>query len=321
MTTPGPGIRWREAARAAQWEARRWAYVDLGGGAENTVFIAGSGRSGTTWVEEVVDRHHDHRVMFEPFFPRQVPQLGAMVEGLYLRNDVADPRYVEPVARVLEGRLRNRWIDHLNRVRIARKRLIKEIRANCWLGWAARRWPHMPMVFVMRHPLAVATSSLGMGWSDGLDRVLAQPELVADHCAEHTDFLRALSDPLERAVARWCVENIVPMRTLGPTRATLLLYEDLVAEPQREAGRLLSAFGQLPDDALTSALARPSHLSAGGSAATTGASPVTAWRERLDPSQRARAVRVIERLGFGDVYGDDPWPDSAAAHAKWARAT
>jgi hypothetical protein len=311
---------WRDAARGAQWELRRWGYVDLGGGVEDTVFVAGSGRSGTTWVEEVVDRHHDHRVLFEPFYPKQVPQVAAMTEGLYLRNDVDDPRYVQPVQRVLEGRLRNRWIDHLNHVRVARRRLVKEIRANCWLGWAARRWPQMPMVFVMRHPLAVVTSGLGMGWSDGLDRVLAQPTLIADHCADHVDYLRGLTDPLERAVARWCVENLVPMRTLGPGRATLVLYEDLVAEPEREAQRLVTALGQSSDAALQDALARPSHLSAGGSAATTGGSPVRAWRDRLDDVSRARGVAVLRELGFGDIYGDDPMPDSAAAHGQWGHA-
>jgi hypothetical protein len=309
---------WRGAARSAQWELRRWGYVDLGGGVEDTVFIAGSGRSGTTWVEEIVDRHHDHRVLFEPFYPKQVPQVTAMTEGLYLRNDINDPRYVQPVQRVLEGRLRNRWVDHLNHVHVARRRLVKEIRANCWLGWAARRWPQMPMIFVMRHPLAVVTSGLGMGWSDGLERVLAQPTLIADHCADHVDYLRALTDPLERAVARWCVENLVPMRTLGPDRATLVLYEDLVAEPEREAHRLVTALGQSSDAALAEALARPSHLSAGGSAATTGGSPVRAWQDRLDDASRARGVAVLRELGFADIYGDDPMPDSAAAHRRWS---
>jgi hypothetical protein len=311
---------WRDVARGAQWELRRWGYVDLGGGVEDTVFIAGSGRSGTTWVEEVVDRHHDHRVLFEPFYPEQVPQVAAMTEGLYLRNDVDDQRYVEPVQRVLEGRLRNRWIDHLNHVRVARRRLVKEIRANCWLGWASRRWPQMPLIFVMRHPLAVVTSGLGMGWSDGLDRVLAQPTLIADHCADHVDYLRGLTDPLERATARWCIENLVPMRTLGPDRATLVLYEDLVAQPEREAKRLLSALGQTSDAALREALARPSHLSAGGTAAATGGNPVNAWRDRLDEAERARGVTVLRRLDFGDIYGDDPMPDSAAAHQRWAAA-
>jgi hypothetical protein len=311
---------WRDAARGAQWELRRWGYLDLGGGVEDTVFIAGSGRSGTTWVEEVVDRHHDHRVLFEPFYPRQVRQVAAMTEGLYLRNDVDDPRYVASVQRILEGRLRNRWIDHLNHVRIARRRLVKEIRANCWLGWAARRWPQMPMVFVMRHPLAVVASGLGMGWSDGLDRVLAQPTLLSDHAADHIEYLRSLTDPFERAVARWCVENAVPMRTLGPKRATLVLYEDLITDPGREAQRLVTALGQEADAALEEALARPSRLSAGGTTAATGGSPLDAWRKRLDEQQRHRGLAVVQRLGFGDVYGDDPMPDSAAAHRRWGSA-
>ena len=36
------------------------------GDESNTVLLLGSARSGTTWIGEMIDRHHDHRIVFEP---------------------------------------------------------------------------------------------------------------------------------------------------------------------------------------------------------------------------------------------------------------
>ncbi len=251
----------RDQARALSWELKRWSYVDLGGGPEDTVFIAGSGRSGTTWIEEVINRNHDHRILFEPFWGRHVPELRSFAEHQYLRSGNSDPRYVEPVARILSGRVRNRWIDHHNTVHLPRKRLVKEIRANNWLGWAADLWPEMAMVFIIRHPMAVASSGDSLGWGDGLDLILAQPQLLSDHFDDDSQqYLRSLMDPWERAIARWCVENLIPFHTLGPTRATLVVYEALASHSDDEADRLLTAVGQTRDVALAAAFDRPSRL-------------------------------------------------------------
>ena len=208
------------------WEMRRWSYLDLGGGTEDTVLVAGSGRSGTTWIEELLNRNNDFRIMFEPFWGKQVREVRHFSDHQYLPPGNNDSRFVEPAGRILSGHVRNRWIDHQNTAHLPRRRLVKEIRANNWLGWAADHWPHMPVIFIVRHPMAVVSSGKTLGWGDGLDRLLAQPNLLADHLDPDSEgYVRSLTDPWQRAIARWCIENLVPFRTLGPTRATLVLYE------------------------------------------------------------------------------------------------
>lgn len=314
--------RWaRDQARALSWELKRWSYVDLGGGPEDTVFIAGSGRSGTTWVEEVVNRNRDHRIMFEPFWSRHVPALRAFAEHQYLRSGTTDSRYVDPVARILSGQVRNRWIDHHNTVRLPRKRLVKEIRANNWLGWAADLWPEMTVVFIIRHPMAVVSSGDSLGWGDGLDRILAQPQLLSDHFDEDTQqYLSSLADPWERSIARWCVENMVPFRTLGPTRATLVVYEALASHSDDEVDRLLAAVDQTRDGSLAAAFDQPSRLARAGSLNAGSTTPTTAWVDKVDATRRRRGIAVIERLGFGNVYNDEPRPNADAAHHLWSQA-
>jgi hypothetical protein len=310
----------RRRGRDLAWELRRWSYVDLGGGPEDTVLVAGSGRSGTTWVEELLNRNNDFRILFEPFWGKQVREVRHFSDHQYLPPGNDDPLFVEPVGRILSGRVRNRWIDHQNTARLPRRRLVKEIRANNWLGWAADHWPRMKVVFIVRHPIAVVSSGKSLGWDDGLGRLLAQPNLLSDWLdADGEEYVRSLTDPWQRAIARWCIENLVPFRTLGPTRATLVLYEALASRSEAEIDRILEAVGQRRDERLAEATVRPSRLARSGTSPAT-ANPTDRWLASVNAMQRRQAVDVIERLGFGEVFGDDPMPDAVAAHRLWAQA-
>ncbi|MGZ4613541.1 MAG: hypothetical protein ACXV1K_10300, partial [Kineosporiaceae bacterium] len=97
MDEAGTGGSLRRLAVAARWRAKSLAYVDRAPDYRASVVLLGSARSGTTWVGEVIDRHHDHRVVFEPLRPGRVPQVRAYANGQYLRRDDTDPVYLEPM--------------------------------------------------------------------------------------------------------------------------------------------------------------------------------------------------------------------------------
>ena len=304
----------------ARWRLKSLAYVDLAPSHRDTVLLLGSARSGTTWVGEVIDRNHDHRVIFEPLRADRVPAARVFANGQYLRRDDDDPRYIEPMTRILTGRMRNPWADHLNHVVVARRRLVKEIRANLLVPWLVDRFPGMPVVLLVRHPLGVASSRRELGWSDHLADALVQPDLVHDHLtSEQQRFLTGLTDPFARAVAQAGVEMLVALRMSSPEQVLAVTYEGLILEPRVQAERVLRHVGQEPDAALDGALDRPSHLSRADSAVKTGADRVAAWTTRVDAEDRARAREVLELLGLRSVYSvDEPVPDLAAFAALHA---
>jgi hypothetical protein len=316
VTSSLPG-RARSLGVAARWRFKSLAYVDLAPDHRCTVLLLGSARSGTTWVGEVIDRHHDHRVVFEPLRADQVQAARVFANGQYLRRADADPRYLAPMTRILTGRMRNPWADHLNHVVLARRRLVKEIRANMLAPWLVERFPGMPVVLLVRHPLGVAVSRRELGWSDHLDDALGQPLLVQDHLtAEQEQYLRALADPFARAVAQAGLETLVPLRMTTPNELLAVTYEGLVSEPRVQAERVLRHVGQEPDAELDAALDRPSHLSRADSAVRTGGDRAAAWMSRVDPGDLTRAADVLELLGLNSVYAvDDAYPDQAAFSA------
>ena len=146
----------------------------------DSVFLAGSGRSGTTWVSGIIDHHNEYRLIFEPFHPGKVRVCKDFRRKQYLRPDDRREEYLGAARRILTGKLRSPWTDRFNTKLLARRRLIKDIRANLLLGWMAENFPGMPIVLLMRHPCAVAASRLALGWRDNLSETMEQEELVED---------------------------------------------------------------------------------------------------------------------------------------------
>jgi hypothetical protein len=145
--------------------------VDLGP-PEPAIFIAGTGRSGTTWVSELLDVGGRHRSMNEPFQVREVPQVAPLGrrggQNLYVAPDDEDTAKIAVAKRILAcGPWTNRWVNAFNERVVYRSRIIKKIRANLMLAWLARIAPMMPIVWIVRHPLAVAASWTQLEWLPG----------------------------------------------------------------------------------------------------------------------------------------------------------
>jgi hypothetical protein len=45
---------------------------DLNNDFRNTIFLAGTGRSGTTWLSNIINYKNEYRYMFEPFQSKKV---------------------------------------------------------------------------------------------------------------------------------------------------------------------------------------------------------------------------------------------------------
>lgn len=303
----------RKLGVRALWRFRSLAFVDRAPDHRDSVLLLGSARSGTTWLAEVINRHGDHRIVFEPLRPGAVRQLSAFTEATYLRPDDDDPALVEPMRAMLSGRIRNPWTDHLNRVVVAHKRLVKAVRANLLAAWLLAQHSGAPTVLLVRHPFAVVSSRRTLGWNDHLDVSLAQPDLVEDHLGDVAAELAALEDPLQRLVAQWCIETIVPLRMTSPDELCAVTYEELVTDPRPAMIRVLDHVGQAPDDALEAALATPSHLSRADSAVRSGRDRLSAFRSTLEPDAVRRAGEVLALFGLDEVYRPDhDLPDLAA---------
>jgi len=272
-----------------------------------TVFLAGSGRSGTTWLSGLVNHDSGYRQVFEPFHPGKVEDFRGFGSKQYLRPGDRREEFLEPARKAVTGQLRGGWTDRGGAL-VARRRLVKDIRANLLLGWLAENFPGMPIVLLMRHPCAVVSSRLALGWRDNLDEAMGQGDLVEDHLLPVEERIRAARDPFERHLFLWCIDNHVPLRQFSPGAIHLCFYENLVLDPEPELRRLFAFVGRDFDDGVLGKLGRPSFTSRWGERPS-----VDGWRSRVSGERLEGAVEVLGLFGLDRVYGAGPMPDTAGA--------
>lgn len=286
-------------------------YLDLNRDYRNTVFLAGSGRSGTTWLSDVINYRREYRFIFEPFHPGRVSICRHFNSKQYLRPDDRREEFLAPARKILSGAVHSPWTDRFHRRFLARRRLIKDIRANLLLGWLRANFPSMPMVLLMRHPCAVAASRMALGWQDNLDETMRQQELVTDFLCPMEAEIRAAKTPFVRHVFLWCIDNYVPLMQLSEGEVHLIFYENLITHPERELSPLFAALGTDLDTTVYQKMKNPSPLSRKIAAHS---SPNDWWR-RIDKAELRRAFEILALFGLDRVYGEDPMPDAEASRA------
>lgn len=168
---------------------------------QHAVAIFGSGRSGTTWVQDVLAEANEYCTVFEPLHPEDVPGAAAFANR-YVAAGTDDAELSAFMREVLTGRIaplwtrmrvrRNRLLprtEHVSFMRAVRNlrvtyvrlyknwrqdrrirhrpRIVKFIRGNLLAEWLVTEF-RIPAAVVVRHPCAVLQSVIrrsGNEWS------------------------------------------------------------------------------------------------------------------------------------------------------------
>jgi hypothetical protein len=286
----------------------------------HAALVLGSGRSGTTWLAEALARSTRSRLIFEPFHPIWTP--GPEQLHLFLAPQDVGPDMQALVERTLSGRTRKRPLGQIVITRLPRSRIVKDIHSGNLLPWYRVRFPQVPVVFAVRHPIATACSRLRHGDFYGLARYLetkrgrheAEDSPVAAWLPAYDEH-REDPDELVRGVAEWCIENAYPLR-YDAEGAMLVFYEWAVREPAAQLARLAEfcapAIGGGEGFDLE-ALRRPSAKDFFGTATVADRTRdwdrlLSRWTEDLSAQKTRRCLRVLEDFGLDGFYGEEPLP-------------
>lgn len=309
--------------------------------------IAGSGRSGTTWVQDALASANGLRPVFEPLHPL-VSEIGERYAYRALAADDDCPELQRFITEVCAGRrnklwtkyrrhrhwllppldelktmdgairLYRRWgkfLGELPRLAMAGRRLdalIKCIRANLMLGWLSRRCG-CSTILIVRHPGAVIESELRGGWKAdfALDRFRGDSRLHEITGNRYRALLERPWTPVESLATRWVIENQWVIEQAPANGVTVAFYERLRSSPEQEWQRICRAL-DLQNAPAAAILARPSQQSSpDGSAATAGASNEPRWLRALSRKQIALIQGVLDQSHF-DLYAmSDPEPRDA----------
>lgn len=275
-----------------------------------SILLAGTARSGTTWLADLIAARIPCRILFEPFNPNLVPEYSGFHYFQYIRADTDNPRFHAFAEKVFRGEIRNRWIDHQNERIFSKYRLIKEIRVNLALKWLHDAFPEVPIVFLIRHPCAVVASRMELGWAtDGdIAHFLSQRRLITDYLAPHMDLIRNAKSAEEKHAVVWSVSNLIPLKQFSPGELTIVYYENLCIRPEIELPGIFRHIGQSCESSPIDDIDRPSQTARESSAVVVGAGKISHWRRKLTSSQIHNILRVVRGFGLDQLYGDSSLP-------------
>lgn len=313
----------RECRSRLCWLTRKWArrahryvcrhiYRDKFNDVSRCILVAGAGRSGTTWLAELIASQMRCRIMFEPFNSELVQDFSAFNYFLYMRPQQQDDALLDYVRRVLSGAIRHPWIDRqVNTIR-PQYRLVKGIRSCLFLRWIHDRFPEVPTIFIIRHPCAVVASRLRLSWAtDGdIRHFTSQSTLVADFLADKLDIIREARTDEEKHAIVWCVSNLVPLEQMRGSPMHLVFYEDLACNSTQEIPRLFHHIGRSYDDSVFDLVNRPS-MTTQRVRVLEANDPVTSWQQELSSAQIGRVLGIVRKFGLDHLYGESALPKSS----------
>jgi len=304
------------AARNAVLHANRWLnnYDDV-------IWLIGDGRSGTTWVSDLINHDKKYREMFEPFHPKLVDGMGFLLPHQYVRAHETSIQLEKAASDVFSGKLTHKRVDSVNRSLVYKGLLIKDIFANLFSYWASVHFPKLKIILLIRNPFSVALSKyITKNWFWVTDPMvlLNQADLYEDYLYQFEEIIRKTSsknDYILNQVLIWSIINYVPLRQFKPGQIHIVFYEQIYADPSREISRLFRS--DSPNNQLIideQIVRRPSRVAGEESNILRGISPVSSWKNVLTVQQIDAGFKILEEFGFEKVYGVSPMPNRQALY-------
>jgi hypothetical protein len=276
----------------------------------SSILVAGTARSGTTWLGDLIASQIPSRILFEPFNPGLVSDYSRFHYFQYMRPATENSEFYAFAQKVFTGEIRHRWIDRQNERIFSQVRLVKEIRANLALKWLHDHFPQVPIVLLIRHPCAVVSSRMELGWATDLDiePLLSQPELIEDHLLPYLDLIMNAKTIEEKHAFIWCVSYLVPLKQFNAGEVKIVYYENLCTQPENEFPSLFEFIGQAYTRSVSDIINRPSQTTKATSAVVRGKDKIESWKKKLDPTQIDNVLRTVEAFGMGHLYGESLSP-------------
>ncbi len=275
----------------------------------NTILVSGTGRSGTTWLAELLTQIFKYRIIFEPFNPRKVKICKNLLNKQYIPPDSINSTYSQLFNKILKGEIRSLWVDQDNKYFRPQGRIIKTIRASFFLKWLKNNFPKIPIIYILRHPCAVVESRTRLNWATtDIDIILKQENLMKDHLSSLNHIISQAKTQIERNACIWAAENLVALNTMEHNDWCITTYENLYLNPEMELKKIFRElkfdidFNQnLIKNTLSFTVKKDSTL-------LKKTNPIKAWRDILSTDEINQILEIVEKFSLDNIYSEDIMP-------------
>ena len=219
----------------------RWSLIKKGHMINNEfgpILLVGSGRSGTTWITEILTSDPWVQEVFEPLAPfwnkavvKAVCWNGSpySIDGWYLDSASQDEEWRRVWEDIFQRKYRNYWTDINRNFCRSELNIFKEIRANLMLGFLWKEFAPR-FIYIIRNPISVIESRVTAKWEPDLRKLREQSKLMDCFFNNQRDFFLDDVSLVVKHAVWWSVENKVATETLKKIPHYRLVYEDAIKD-------------------------------------------------------------------------------------------
>lgn len=231
------------------------------------IIILGFGRSGTTWLSDIISKVTGNLILFEPFHP-SVTDLSKRYSYSTITEEEDVVVLEEYLKKVLNKKHRKMWLMR-NHVPVRLENIsqdflellwnecevigFKEIRANFMIK-TLQRMLNARIIFIIRHPLAVVasikqrTNFWEFGWQDTynlfLQKTLYSACYKTHRISRCIDIVNnAGADIVKSTVIMWAITHAIVLPELKKLGLPLFFYEEFYRNPFSSARQLFRYLG------------------------------------------------------------------------------
>lgn len=274
------------------------------------IIIAGSARSGTSWLAETMAKTFRYRLLFEPDHPIQVPKAKVLADT-FVPDTLETPKEMgRYFTRVLNNTIDSNWIaQNSNRAYkmhlwplLPKKYILKLIRSNLALHSLQETF-HVPVIHIVRNPYDVIASQhrVQFPWLYNLSIFANQPELVK-LVAYKTglDITAAHWSSVERLALRWGIENVVPIQWQKQSEMKReLVYFETLKDNIEAFQDLCSRFQIATPKNIAAIYNKPSSKTHPKSSVRTGKKPISVLTQ--DEKAKIKSILAQFHLEFYEL--------------------
>ncbi|MGK7896070.1 MAG: sulfotransferase domain-containing protein [Xenococcus sp. (in: cyanobacteria)] len=278
------------------------------GNYQETIWLVGDGRSGSTWLSDLINWDRGYRELFEPFHPRIVRQVQDFSLFQYLRPEETDSELSNFLKSVFTGEFKHFRADVSQPRLFYQGLLVKDIFAHLLVPWVSHNLPHVKKVLIVRNPFAVALSKQKLKnwtWMKEPQAFLTQKSLYDDYLAPHQEVIFQVGDDfIEKQILIWAIVHYVTFQSLTQEDIHLVFYEDLVSNSTIEIQRLFNYLGKAwsNDEILLQKIDKPTRTSRDLQKDSSKINMLDSWKNKLSVEQIDRGMKILEYFQLEGIY-------------------
>lgn len=224
------------------------------------IIIVGFGRSGTTWLSDIISKILGGIILFEPFHPKVFTNSES-----YCYSQISNKKEVtNHIFECKSYTSKSRWLyrNHINRADGADSSFIKYVSNHTnVIGFKTIRSNHMisflstifnsHTILIHRHPFAVLTSIMNrpqfwneFGWdwhcSKFFERSLIEEHFTSDKISVLEKVKDSCVSKKEVIILMWSISFIISSKDIRKIKGFSQSYEALYLDPFNEIKKILS---------------------------------------------------------------------------------